>query len=77
MQTKLVNPLSANIRKWSNILKRFVGKLPTNCLSVLDHFVEFFLYFRIAMRTATFSDNKKKRNVSPIHEKDDRQIVNI
>ena len=26
--------------KWSNTLKQFVGKLPTNCLSVFDHFVE-------------------------------------
>ena len=33
------NPLSANITKWSNILKQFIGKLPTNCLSVVDHFV--------------------------------------
>ena len=34
-----VNPLSANITKWSNTLKQFVGKLPTNCLSVFGHFV--------------------------------------
>ena len=34
-----VNPLSANIAKWSNTLKQFVGKLPTNCLSVFDHFL--------------------------------------
>ena len=33
------NPLSANFTKWSNTLKQFVGKLPTNCLSVYDHFV--------------------------------------
>ena len=33
------NPLSASITKWSNTLKQFVGKLPTNCLSVFDHFV--------------------------------------
>ena len=33
------NPLSTNITKWSNTLKQFVGKLPTNCLSVFDHFV--------------------------------------
>ena len=33
------NPLSANPTKWSNTLKQFVGKLPTNCLSVFDHFV--------------------------------------
>ena len=25
-----VNPLSANITKWSNTLKQFVSKLPTN-----------------------------------------------
>ena len=34
-----LNPLSANITEWSNTLKQFVGKLPTNCLSVSDHFV--------------------------------------
>ena len=28
------NPLSANFTKWSNTLKQFIGKLPTNCLSV-------------------------------------------
>ena len=33
------NPLSANPTKWSNTLKQFVGKKPTNCLSVFDHFV--------------------------------------
>ena len=33
------NLLNANPTKWSNILKQFVGNLPTNCLSVLDYFV--------------------------------------
>ena len=33
------NPLSAKLIKWSNTLKQFVGKLPTNCLSVFDHFL--------------------------------------
>ena len=33
------NPLRANFTKWSNTLKQFFGKLPTNCLSVFDHFV--------------------------------------
>ena len=39
-QRKLIrfNPLSANLTKWSNTLKQFVGNLPTNCLSVFDHF---------------------------------------
>ena len=31
-------PLNANPTKWSNTLKQFAGKLPTNCLSVFDHF---------------------------------------
>ena len=35
----LFNLLSANITKWSNTLKQFVVKLPTNYLSVFDHFV--------------------------------------
>ena len=35
---QLFNPLSANPTKWSNTLKQFVGNLPTNCLSVFDHF---------------------------------------
>ena len=39
----IFNPLSANSTKWSNTLKQFVGKLPTNCLSVFDHFVELAL----------------------------------
>ena len=34
-----VNTLSANFTKWSNTLKQFVGKLPTNCLKVFDHSV--------------------------------------
>ena len=35
----VLNALSANFTKWSNTLKQFVGKLPTNCLSVFNHFV--------------------------------------
>ena len=33
-----INPLSAKFIKWSNTLKQIVGKLPTICLSVFDHF---------------------------------------
>ena len=36
---KHFNLLSANPIKWANTLKQFVGNLPTNCLSVFDHFV--------------------------------------
>ena len=35
----LVNPLSVNPTKWSNTLKQYLGKLPTNCLSLFDHFL--------------------------------------
>ena len=38
-----INPLSANPTKWPNTLKQFVGKLPTNCLSVFGHFVKLAL----------------------------------
>ena len=38
-----INPLNANLTKWSNTLKQFVGKLPTNCLSVFDHFMNLAL----------------------------------
>ena len=34
-----INALSANFTKWSNTLKQFFDKLPTNCLIVFDHFV--------------------------------------
>ena len=37
------NPLNANPTKWSNTLKQFLAKLPTNCLSVFDHFVKLAL----------------------------------
>ena len=38
-----VSPLNTNPTKWSNTFKQFVGNLPTNCLSVFDHFVELAL----------------------------------
>ena len=34
------NTLSANPTKWSKTLKQFINSLPTNCLSVFDHFVK-------------------------------------
>ena len=34
-----LNPLSANLTKWPNTFKQFVGQQPTNCLSVFNHFV--------------------------------------
>ena len=50
-------PLSANPKKWSNTLKQFVSNLPTNCLSVFDHFVKSVLKglksFIIALKSVT------------------------
>ena len=40
---RFINPLSANITKWSNTLKQFVGNLPTNCVTVFDHFLGLVL----------------------------------
>ena len=46
----MVNPLSATPTKWSNILKQFDGKLPTNYSSVCDYFgglaLEGLIHFR-------------------------------
>ena len=38
-----LNPLKASLTKWPSTLKQFVGELPTNCLSVFDHFVKLAL----------------------------------
>ena len=43
MVPQSLNPLNASPTKWPNTLKQFVGKLPTNCLSVFDHFVKLAL----------------------------------
>ena len=49
-----VNPLSAKFTKWSNPLKQFVGKLPTNCLSVFDHFVGLALKGKTMIKRVWF-----------------------
>ena len=63
------NPLSANFTKWSNILKQFVGKLPTNCLSVFDHFVGLALkglrYSEVIISQALFPNRKWYVSVWP------------
>ena len=47
------NPLSTNFTKWSNTLKQFVGKLPTNCLSVFANFVR--LAFKVLRKITEMS----------------------
>ena len=55
----IFNPFSANIAKWSNKLKQFVGSLTTNCLSVFDHFVG------LALKGLTvFIDSSKNFNIT-------------
>ena len=39
----IFNPLSASPTKWPNTHKQFVGNLPTNFLSVFDHYVRLAL----------------------------------
>ena len=46
-------PPSGNPTKWLNTLEQFVGKFPTNCLSVFDHFVGLarkWLFLLLAMK---------------------------
>ena len=56
-QSFILTYFSANFTKWSNKLKQFVGSLPTNCLSMFDHFVRLVLkgltYFNVAHWTLT------------------------
>ena len=47
----VLNTSGANPTKWPNTLKQFVGKLPSNCLSVFDHFV------KLALKGLILSDN--------------------
>ena len=46
----IINLLSANLKKLPNTLKQFVDNLPTNCLSVFDHFV------KLALKELTLKD---------------------
>ena len=49
---RVINPLSANPTKWPDTLKQFVGNLPTNCVSVFDHFVKLKLKGLTVIRVA-------------------------
>ena len=46
----IINLLSANLKKLPNTFKQFVDNLPTNCLSVFDHFV------KLALKELTLKD---------------------
>ena len=53
-----LNLLRVNQTKWSNTLKQFVGKLPTNCLSVFDHIVGLALKGLSSLRVVFYSGFK-------------------
>ena len=55
-----LNPLSVNPAKWSNTLKQFIGKLPTNCLSVFDDFVGLVLKGLKQSNTSSMALSKLK-----------------
>ena len=68
-----INPLSANYTKWSNTLKQFVAKLPTNCLRIFDQFVGLALIelirfsnkqHRFSRETKTFPHKKYRFSCS-------------
>ena len=67
------NLLTANPTKWSNTFKQFFGNLPTNRLSMFDHFVKlalkglrnytikFFIVLKSTLPWKTFRANKNSR----------------
>ena len=79
-----VSPLSTNFRKWSNALKQFVGKLPTNCLSVFGHFVNlalkglrsaFYKVFKKLIYRSSLDVFQKDSEVDYNFSKDASQVV--
>ena len=79
----LFNPWSANSTKWSNTLKQFVGKLPTNCLSVFEHLVGLALiglkkYWPLATikflhqtTPCRLQNDSKTKNITYVQKKSD------
>ena len=59
---KYMNSLSTKLTKWPNTLKKFFSNLPTNCLSVLGHFVGLAL--KGLTRTYSFIINKITRSLN-------------
>ena len=73
----LLNPFSANFKRWSNTLKQFVGNLPTNCLSVFYPFVTLALRGLTSEETCDYltltGDNRMRYTVIFIY----RQFLHI
>ena len=62
-----LNPLSANPTIWSITLKQFAGKLPTNCLSVFDHFLILALKGLDLLELSPISGSTALIQLNPIH----------
>ena len=60
-----ISPLSTKLTKWPNILKQFVGNLPTNCLSVFGHFVGLALKGREEIFQVHTMEKSSMPNLSP------------
>ena len=77
----VLNSLSANFTKWSNTLKQFVTKLPTNCLSVFDHFVRLALkglnVFNVSGILWVIKSSLIKSFKINLHQKERTFILNI
>ena len=63
----MLNPLSANPKKWPNTLRKFVGKLSTNCLSVFDHFVKLALKWLMDLRISSELFSRSSERVEDIN----------
>ena len=61
-----INPLNANPTKWWNTLNQFVGNLPTNCLSVFDHFVNLAFKGLISSLQRNLKIRKCSREVNSV-----------
>ena len=62
--TKLIKSwhrLTQNATKWPNTLEQFIGNLPTNCLSLFDHFVKLALKGLNFSNFFALSHGKKKK----------------
>ena len=77
MQICRLKPFSTNPTKWSNTLKQFAGccrrmLLPTNCLSVFEHFVGLPLKGSIILLTninSSLHSNHSNFNLSQVFAK--------
>ena len=56
-------------QKLPHTLKQFVGKLPTNCLSVFDHFVGLMYKGLMTSRDYDETDGNHEDYITPIRKK--------